>query len=104
MVVSYLQTDKHFSFLKWKILILVTENCLEIENVLKFESLEVCKRRKSSLKRVALQITKIQISVSRKKMIVCLELSQKHQYFLTKMYLYSYGKPCKLQTMSSQLY
>ena len=49
----------------------MTENCLEIENVLKFESLEVCKRRKSSLKRVALQITKIQISVSRNKN-VCL--------------------------------
>ena len=31
-----------------KIWILVAEDCLEIEDVLKFESLEVCKRRKAT--------------------------------------------------------
>ena len=31
---------QHFSVLKLKILILVTENCLEIEDILKFESLD----------------------------------------------------------------
>ena len=34
------QTDKHFSSLKKKVWIFVTENCLEIEDVLNFESLE----------------------------------------------------------------
>jgi hypothetical protein len=36
-------TDKHFSTMKLKIRILMTENCIEIEDVLKFESLEACK-------------------------------------------------------------
>ena len=45
---SYLQTDEHFIFLNLKIWILVTENCLEIENVLKFESLEACEGNKST--------------------------------------------------------
>ena len=43
MFLSQLQTDEHFSFLKLKIWILETENFLEIEDVLKFESLEACK-------------------------------------------------------------
>ena len=34
--------------LKLKILILVTENCLEIEDVLKFESLAACKGKKAT--------------------------------------------------------
>ena len=46
MFLSYLQTDEHFIFLNLKIWILVTENCLEIEDVLKFESLEACKGKK----------------------------------------------------------
>ena len=37
-----------FSFLKLKIWILVTENCLEIEDVLKFESLEAYKGKKAT--------------------------------------------------------
>ena len=43
-----IQTDEHFSSLKLKIWILVAENCLEIENVLKFESLEPCKGKKAT--------------------------------------------------------
>ena len=42
-----LQTDEHFSFLKLKIWILVTENCLEIVDVWKFESLKACKGKKA---------------------------------------------------------
>ena len=49
MFLSYLQTDKHFIFLNLKIWILVTENCLEIEDVLKFESLEACKGKKATI-------------------------------------------------------
>ena len=47
MFLSYLQTDEHFIFLNLKIWILLTENCLEIEDVLKFESLEPCKGKKA---------------------------------------------------------
>jgi len=39
MSLSYLQTDKHPTFPNLKIWILMTEKCLEIEYVLKFESL-----------------------------------------------------------------
>ena len=48
MFLSLLQTDEDFSSLKLKIWILVTENCLEIENVLKFESLEAYKGKKAT--------------------------------------------------------
>ena len=48
MLLSYLKTDKHFILLNLKIWILVTENCLEIEDVLKFESLEACKGKKAA--------------------------------------------------------
>jgi hypothetical protein len=48
MFLSYLQTDEHFIFLNMKIWILVTENSLEIEDVLKFESLEACKGKKAT--------------------------------------------------------
>ena len=48
MSLSLLQTDENFSFLKLKIWILVTENCLEIEGVLKFESLEAFKGKKAA--------------------------------------------------------
>ena len=48
MFLSQLQTDEHFSFLKLKIWILETENFLEIEDVLKFESLEACKGKKAT--------------------------------------------------------
>ena len=34
--------------MKLNIWILVTENCLEIEDVLKFESLEACKGKKAA--------------------------------------------------------
>ena len=44
MFLSKLQTDEHFSFLKLKIWILATENCLEIEDVLKLESLVRARR------------------------------------------------------------
>ena len=37
---SYFQTEEHFIFLNLKIWIWVTENCLEIEDALKFERLE----------------------------------------------------------------
>ena len=42
--------DEHFIFLNLKIWILVAVNCLEIENVLKFESLELeaCKGKKAT--------------------------------------------------------
>ena len=48
MFLSYLQTDEHFIFLRLKNWILVTEHCLEIEDVLKFEILESCKNKKSA--------------------------------------------------------
>ena len=48
MFLSQLQTDEHFSFLKLNIWILVTEKCVEIEDVLKFESLEACKGKKAA--------------------------------------------------------
>ena len=48
MFLSYLQTDEHFIFLNLKVRILVTEKCLEIEDVLKFESLEACKGKKAT--------------------------------------------------------
>ena len=37
-----------FFFPETEIWILVTENCLEIEDVLKFESLEACQRKKAT--------------------------------------------------------
>ena len=49
MFLSYLPTDEHFIFLNLKIWILVTEHYLEIEDVLKFESLETCKHKKAAL-------------------------------------------------------
>ena len=58
MFLSYLRTDYHFIFQNLKIWTLVAENCLEIEDVLKFESLEPCKGNKA---KAALKITKIQI-------------------------------------------
>ena len=45
--VMYRQTDEQFIFLNLKIWILVTENCLKIEDVLKFESLAACKGKKA---------------------------------------------------------
>ena len=48
MFLSYLQTDEHFIFLNMQIGILVTEHGLEIEDVLKFESLETCKGKKAA--------------------------------------------------------
>ena len=46
---SYLQRDKHFIFLNLEIWILLTENCLEIEDVFKkFDSLEACKGKKAT--------------------------------------------------------
>ena len=48
MFLSYLQTDEHFIFLNLKIWTLVAENCLEIEDVLKFESLEDGKGKKTA--------------------------------------------------------
>ena len=44
MFLSYLQTDEHFIFLNLKVRILVTEKCLEIEDVLKFEGLVRARR------------------------------------------------------------
>ena len=41
-------TDEHFIFLNLKIWILWTENCLEIEDFLKFESLEIFKGKKAA--------------------------------------------------------
>ena len=64
----YLQTDEHFIFLNLKKKNWVTENYLEIEDVLKFETLEACKVKKIWLARAALKITEIQES----KMFVCL--------------------------------
>ena len=61
MFLSQLQTDEHFSFLKLKICILVTKNCLEIEDVLNFESSEAFKGKKVVLAKAALKISKIQI-------------------------------------------
>ena len=49
MFLSYLQTDEYFIFLKLEIWILATENCLEVVDVLKFESLEACKGKKTAL-------------------------------------------------------
>ena len=48
MILSYLQRDEHSIFLNLKIWILVTENCLEIEDFLKFESLKACKGMKAA--------------------------------------------------------
>ena len=48
MFLSYLQTDKKIIFLNFKIWILVAEYCLEIEDALKFESLETCKGKKAA--------------------------------------------------------
>ena len=68
MFLSYLQTDEHFIFLNLKIL--VTENCLKIKDVLKFESLETCivyrQEGRLWLARAALKITKIQVFKFRK--------------------------------------
>ena len=45
---SYLQRDEHFIFLNLEIWILLTENCLEIEDVFEFDSLEACKGKKAT--------------------------------------------------------
>ena len=51
---SYLQRDEHFNFLNLEIWILLTENCLEMEDVFKkFDSLEACKGKKAVLDRLA---------------------------------------------------
>ena len=42
-------TDEHFSSLKLKIGILVTENCLEIEDVLELEAQRLAKARRPPL-------------------------------------------------------
>ena len=44
---SFPQRYEPFIFLSLKFLILVTELCLEIENVLKFDILEACKGTKA---------------------------------------------------------
>ena len=43
MFLSYLKTVEDFIFLNLNIWVLVIENCLEIVNILKFESLVACK-------------------------------------------------------------
>ena len=48
MFLSYLKTDEHFIFMNLKIWTLVAENCLEIEDVLKFENLEAWKGKKAT--------------------------------------------------------
>ena len=48
MFLSYLQTDEHFIFLNLKIWILVTENCLEIDDVLKFKNLGAWEDKKAA--------------------------------------------------------
>ena len=48
MLLSQLQTDEHFSSVKLKIWILVTENCLEIKDILNFESLVACKGKEAT--------------------------------------------------------
>ena len=48
MFLSSFQIEEHFIFLNLKICILATKNCLEIENVLKFESLDACKGKKAA--------------------------------------------------------
>ena len=48
MHLSFPQTDKPFILLSQKTLILVTEICLEIEDVFKFDSLEACKYTQKS--------------------------------------------------------
>ena len=48
MILSYLQTYEHFILLNLKLWFLITENFLEIEDVLKFESLEACKGKKAT--------------------------------------------------------
>ena len=48
MFLSYLKTDEHFIFMNLKIWTLVAENCLEIEDALKFESLEDGKGKKTA--------------------------------------------------------
>ena len=45
---------KPFIFLSLKIWIFVTANCLEIEDVFKFDSLEACKGKKAALDWLAL--------------------------------------------------
>jgi hypothetical protein len=46
MHLSYSKTYEPFIFLGLKIGILVTEICLEIEEVINFDSLEACKGKK----------------------------------------------------------
>ena len=48
MFFLYLETNEHFVFLNLKIWILVTENCLEIKDILKFESLAACKGKEAT--------------------------------------------------------
>ena len=55
----------------------MTENCLEIEDVLKFESLEACQRKKATLARAALKSPKFKFSVSGKKNVRLFEVMTK---------------------------
>ena len=68
MFLSYLQTDELFIVLNLKIWTLVAENYLDIEDVLKFESLEDGKGKKTAFGWL----------VQECKMFVCLEMWQKH--------------------------
>ena len=67
--------------LNFKIWILAIEHCLDIEDVLKFlKSQGLARARRPHLASY--------FQVQGSKMFVCLEIWQKHQYFLKKMYLY----------------
>ena len=85
MFLSYLQIDELFISLNLKIWLLETENCLEIEKVLKLESLETCKGKKVVCIWLDQPIKNFQVQES--KMFVGLEIWQNYQYLLTKMYL-----------------
>ena len=62
-------SNQHFSFLKLKIWFFVTENCLEIENALRFGSLEAFKDKKVTFVRLVQpwKSPKFKFSVSGKK-------------------------------------
>ena len=87
---SYLQRDEHFNFLDLNIWILMTENCLEIEDLLKFETLEACKVKKIWLARAAFKIIEVQIFKLRKVKWSSVWRYEKNIYtIVTKTYLYS---------------
>ena len=65
---------------------MATENCLEIEDVLKFESLEACKSKKATFALTALKIAKIQIFSFREEK--CLSVWNYDKNISTLMYLY----------------